>query len=138
MASTRASGSRATSLVIAVVTGVLLYVINRSPGWAELGIVTADAAPVIPWINAALGVAFVSSVILVFVDSPGLRVLAGIVVGGLAVWIAFRLLVLYPFPYGDLSGQGTLVRVVLAAVMISGLIAVLLSVGRLLRGGGPS
>jgi hypothetical protein len=65
-------------------------------------------------------------------------VLAGIAVGGLAVWIAFRLLVLYPFPYGDLSGQGTIIRVVLAAVMISGLIAVLLSVGRLLRGGGPS
>lgn len=135
MASGRQSGSRVLHLLAAVAFAGLLYVVNREPGWAELGIVTSAAEPVVAWVNAALVLGLVVSVVVVFVDAPRLLALAGIVAAGLTVWISFQLLRIFPFPYGDeLSGGSTMVRVVLAFAMIGGIVWLIVSIGRFLRG----
>jgi hypothetical protein len=133
MARGRSSGSRITYLLAVVASAGLLYVVDRSPGWEHLGILTPAAAPIVPWVNALLVVTLASSIILLFVDSPGLRNLAVIAVSALAIWAAFRLLTVFPFDYDQVSGQGTVIRVVLAAIMIGGILAIVVTFAHLRR-----
>ncbi len=134
MASGRASGSRTIHLLAAIACGGLLYVINSSPGWADLGVVTPEAEPVVVWVNAALLLGLVTSVILVFVDAPRLLALSGIVIAALVVWVSFRLLAIFPFTYGDeLSGGSNVARVVLAFAMIAGVVWIIVAIARFFR-----
>jgi len=133
MATGRSSGSRITYLLAIAASAGLLYVVDRSPGWEHLATLTPEVAPIVPWVNALLLVTLASSIILLFVDSPGLRNLAAIVVSALAIWVAFRLLIVFPFDYDQVSGQGTVIRVVLAAIMIGGILAIIVTFAHLRR-----
>lgn len=126
---------RLAFLVAAVLCGILLYLVNRDPGWRQFGLVTSAAEPVVPLVNASLVVALVVCLLSVFADLPRLRALAGVVLAGLGVWIAFRLLVIFPFAVGDgVSFGSLLIRILLAFGMIGGIVVIIVSAGRILRG----
>lgn len=133
MAGGRRSGNRFVHLLVAVACGALLYVVNRSPGWQDLPVLTGEFGPLVPWVNALLGLTLAAILILLFLDAPVFGAFALVAVSALGIWVAFRLLAVFPFSYDALTVGATVVRVVLVAGMVGGLILVIVGVARILR-----
>ncbi len=129
------SQGRTGYLVVALLAGGGLYVVNRAPGWADLGLFTADVEPLIAYLNGFLAIAFVANLVFAFADVPRLRGFAGLVLAGLGGWIAYQLLSVFPFTFGSaVSVVSIAAKAVLAFALIGAVLLAIVSARRLAQG----
>lgn len=133
------SGSRPQGrtgyLVLAILCGLALFALNRSPGWEDLGLFTPEVEPLIVFINGFLAIALVSNIAFAIADVPRLRGFAGLVLAGLGGWIAFELLSTFPFAFGSAPSVASMTaRVVLAFALIGAAMLAIVSARRIVQG----
>lgn len=101
MATTTSRARQAGYVVAALVNVGLAWLVNVWPGWEAVPFLTADAAEVIPLLNASLAVGAVSNLVYLLYDPPWLRALGSVATAGLSVAVLARTLAVFPFDFGD-------------------------------------
>lgn len=114
----------------AVVNLVLLYVVNVRPGWEAAPFLTADAADVLPYVNAALWTGVGVGVVLTLLHGAGVRALGDLVTT--VVGLAATLRVWDVFPFDLTSGWHLTVRVLLVIAVVGSMIGIVAALVRLL------
>lgn len=127
---------RAGYVAAVVVDVVLLWLVNVSPGWRALPVLTGSFAQVLPLLNASLAATAAANLVYLVHDSRRVRAVGDAVLSALGIALAARLLVVFPF---DLSayagGWELLVRGVLVLALVGSAVGVITALVRL---GGPS
>ena len=114
---------------------LLLYLVNRSPGWQVLPFLTDDMAQVIGLVNASLAAGVVANAVYVIADPRWLRALGDLVTTSIGLAALIRLWTVWPFDFGTTSVDWELVtRVVLGLGIAGSAIAIVVSLVSLLRG----
>lgn len=119
-------------LVAAGVNGVLLYLVNESPGWEAVPFFTAATEEVLPWVNASLALGVVVNVVYALWQAPRMRNLGETLTAVVAVAAAQRLWVVFPFDLG--APWSWIVRWVLVVVIVGSVISVVVQFVQLVRG----
>ena len=131
---TPVAARRVGYLVAVLVQSVLLFVINVSPGWEALPILTADAALVIGLINASLTVSIVANLSYVGYHAPWWRAFGDIVTTTVGLAVLLRLWQVFPFDFGAGSVDWALVsRVVLVIAVCASVLGILVQLVTLVR-----
>ena len=114
---------------------LLLYLVNRSPGWQVVPFLTDDMAQVIGLVNASLLAGVVANALYVVADPRWLRALGEAVTTSIGLAAMLRLWTVWPFDFGTTSVDWEQVtRVVLAFGIGGSAIAILVSLVSLVRG----
>ena len=133
---TRSGAARRSGYVGAMlVNGVLLFLINRWPGWAVLPFLTADMWQVLPWVNASLIAALVVNVVYLLADPAWLRSLGSAVTGAFGLAATIRMWQVFPFDFGAISfNWALLVRILLVLGIVGGAIGIVVALVGVVRG----
>ena len=135
------AGRRLGHLVGAAVNGLLLLVVNVYPGWQVVPFLTADAALVVPLVNASLIISAVVELGRAVVDPPWLRALGNVLTTGISLAVMVRSVQVFPFDFGQSEINWDLwVRMGLQFLSVALGIALVVQVVQLLRvllGGSP-
>jgi hypothetical protein len=99
---------------------VLLYLINRNPGWAAVPFLTDRAADVIPLVNASLIIGLTVSLVQVVHDPRWLVALGRIATTVIGMAVMVRTWQVFPFDFGDASFNWPLVTRFVLAVGVLG------------------
>ncbi len=137
-ARTGTASRRVGYAVAAVVNAVLLFLVNRSPGWEAVPFLTDRTAEVIPIVNASLVVGIVANLLYLVRDPVWLRAAGDIVTTGVGLAALVRIWQVWPV---DLtSGWDLLARVLVGLGVVGSMIGILAAVVRLTRwfAGSPS
>lgn len=120
--------------IVALVNGVLLYLINVVPGWEALSFLTDDVTLVLGLLNASLVVGIVVNVVWVLADPPWLRSIGQLVVSAVSLGVILAVLDVFPFDYSEWSFDATLLtRVVLVIAAVGTVIGLLVEAVGLVR-----
>lgn len=127
---------RAGYAVAAGVNGVLLLLINVTPGWAILPFLTPDMSIVLPWINASMVVGILSNVVNLVRDTPRVKGIGDLITGAVGLVAMIVLWQVFPFDFGaEPNGWSTVTRVVLLIGIVGTAIALIVSFVIAVRGG---
>ena len=124
--------------VAIVINAVLLYLVNRSPGWEALPFLTAETAEVIPFVNASIVAGIVANALYLVRDPVWLRAAGDLVTTGVGLLAMVRIWQVWPL---DLTSTWDLVARWVIGIGIAGsLIGIMVAVVKLTRwfGGSPS
>jgi len=125
-------------LVAIVVNAVLLYLINRSPGWEAVSFLTDDTPRILGLVNASIVAGIVANCIYTLWDPRWLRALGDIVTVSIGLMALVQLWVVFPIDFGSASVPWELVARWLIGVGIAGsilgIIVALARLGRALTG----
>ena len=137
---TRPRGSQPTASrrvgysIAVVINAVLLYLINRSPGWEAVPFLTDDTPRVLGLVNASLIAGVVANALYLVCDPRWLRALGDIVTTSIGLAALVGLWNVFPFSFAAASVDWELVARWVIAVAIGGsLIGLIVSVGQLVR-----
>jgi hypothetical protein len=127
--------SRRAGYVVAVLLNALmLYAVNRWPGWETLKFLTERTPEVLGLVNASMLVSLVANVAYLWRDGPRVRAfgdLVGTAVGAAAI---VRIWQVFPFDFGDSSFDwALLVRVLLGVALLGSVVGIVVALRRLLR-----
>ena len=137
-ARTRTASRRVGYAVAVVVNAVMLFLVNRSPGWEAVPFLTDATAEVIPIVNASLIVGIVANVVYLVRDPVWLRAAGDVVTTGVGLAALVRIWQVWPV---DLtSGWDVLARVLVGLGVVGSMIGILAALVRLTRwfAGSPS
>lgn len=127
---------RAGYLIAIVINGVLLYLLNGSPGWQAAPFLTAATAQVIEVVNLALGAGIAVNAAYLVHDPPWLRRLGDLATTVLGLAAAIRIWQVFPFSFGaGEQGWSTVARVLLIVAIVGSAIAIVVNLARLFRPG---
>ncbi|MEZ0448055.1 hypothetical protein [Cellulomonas sp. ICMP 17802] len=116
-------------LVGALVNGVLLWLVNVSPGWHVVPFLTPEFARVVPLVNAAIVVGLVADLVYVVSDPPWLRAAGDALVAAVGLVPLVALWRTFPFAFEGQSFDWELVvRIVLALGIVGSLIGIVVAV----------
>lgn len=129
--------SRRLGYVVAIViNAVLLYVINRSPGWQAVPFLTDDTAQVLGLVNASILAGIVANCVYLVWDPRWLRAVGDIVTTSIGLAALVQLWSVFPFAFGAAAINWELVARWVIGVGIAGsviaIIVALYQLGRLL------
>lgn len=128
-------GRRGGYVVAVLVNALMLYAVNRWPGWESLGFLTGRTPEVLGLVNASILVNLVANLAYLGHDGPRFRALgdlAGTAVGLAAVVRIWRV---FPFDFGASGLDWALtVHILLGVAIFGSAIGLLVALGRLLRG----
>lgn len=120
--------------IAALVNTVLLFVVALWPGWRSLRVLTADAALVIPGVDAALITGIVVNLLNLLFDRRWLRAvgdLVSTVIGLVAVIVMWDV---FPFDFSPVGGGWQVVaRIVLLVAIIGSAIGIIVASVRTVR-----
>ena len=117
-------------VVGAAVNALLLYLINRDPGWESLPFLTGDTIVVLGLVNASIAVGLVANLVYVAWDPTWLRSLGELVTTSIGVVALVRFWRMWPVDLPDLSAWVVIARIAVAAGIVGGLIGILVSTVR--------
>ncbi len=127
---------RAGYLVAIAINGVLLYLLNGSPGWQSASFLTSATTEVIGLVNLALGASIAVNAAYLVHDPPWLRRLGDLATTVIGLAAAIRIWQVFPFSFGPgEQGWSTLARVLLIIAIAGSAIAIVVHVARLFRPG---
>jgi len=122
--------------VAIVINAVLLYLINRSPGWRAVPFLTDDTAQVLWLVNASILAGIVANCVYPVWDPRWLRAVGDIVTTSIGLAAMVQLWSVFPFAFGDAAINWDLVARWVIGVGIAGsviaIIVALYQLGRLL------
>lgn len=101
------TGRRLGYLVGALVNLVLLFLVNRWPGWQAVPFLTDEAADLIPLLNAALWFGVGSNLVLAAWSPPWLRALVDLVSTSFSLAVLLRLARTMPFDFAGTTVDWT-------------------------------
>lgn len=119
-------------LVGAGVNVVLLYLVNRSPGWDAVPFLTDETTQVLGIVNASIVVGLVAQLVYVVWDPDWLRALGDVVTTGVGLLALVRIWQVWPIDLPT-DGRDALARAVVALGVVGSVIGVLAGVVRLVR-----
>ena len=130
------SSRRLGYVVAIVINAVLLYVINRSPGWQAVPFLTDDTAQVLGLVNASILAGIVANCVYLVWDPRWLRAVGDIVTTSIGLAALVQLWSVFPFAFGAAAINWELVARWVIGVGIAGsviaIIVALYQLGRLL------
>lgn len=132
--------ARHAGYVVAVlVDAVLLYAVNRWPGWQSVVFLTDDTREVLGIVNASLLVGLVANLAYLVHDGPRFRALGDLVVTSVGLLAVVRVWRVFPFDFTDTTLDWALVaRVLLVLAFVGSVIGILSQLGPLVRGSAVS
>ena len=95
----------------AVVQGIMLWLVNRWPGWEAVPFLTRDTGLVLGLVNATLLVTLVANLVYAVADPPRLKAFGDLVVAVVGLLALVRIRSVFPFDVS--SGWETTVRILL-------------------------
>jgi threonine/homoserine efflux transporter RhtA len=114
---------RAGYCIAAAINIVLLYLINKRPGWESVPFFTDDTVRVLALVNASLIAGLAVDVVQVVRDPPWLVALGGMTTTAIGTAVLVRMWQVFPLGFGDASFDWPLlVRALLAVGVIGSLI----------------
>jgi hypothetical protein len=128
--------ARRSGYVVAVlVNGLLLYLVNRRPGWEAVPFLTAETEQVLALVNASLVAGVVANLVYLVTDPPRLRSLGDLVTIGIGLAATLRVWQVFPFSFDeDGFPWETLCRWLLAVGIVGSAIGLVVALVGLVRG----
>ena len=117
-------------VVGAAVNALLLYLINRNPGWEAVPFLTGDTVQVLGLVNASIAVSLVAHLVYVVWDPTWLRSLGELATTSISVLALLRFWRVWPVDLPDPSAWAVIARIAVATGIIGGLIGILASTVR--------
>ena len=117
-------------VVGAAVNALLLYLINRNPGWEAVPFLTGDTIFVLGLVNTSIAVGLVANLVYVVWDPRWLRSLGELVTTSISVLALLRFWRVWPVDLPDPSAWAVIARIAVATGIIGGLIGILASTVR--------
>jgi hypothetical protein len=115
----------------AAVNAVLLYLINREPGWDAVPFLTSDTTQVLGLVNASIATSLVVNLVYVLWDPVWLKALGDLATTSIGVLAMVRIWQVWPL---DLSGSwDVLARVLVGIGIIGGVIGIVVSTVRFVQ-----
>lgn len=102
----------------------LLWLVNVSPGWRAVPLLTEEFAAVVGWVSLSLLVGGLANVVYLASDPRWIRRSGDAITAAASFVVLVQLWVLFPFDLGAWSAWTPALRVVLAVVTIGTAIAV--------------
>ena len=125
---------RAGYAIAALINAFLLYVVAVWPGWRSLRVLTADAALVVPWVDAALVAGIVVNLLNLLFDRRWLRAVGDLVttvIGLVAVIVTWDV---FPFDFSAVGGGWEVIaRIALLVAIAGSAIGIIVAVVRIVR-----
>jgi hypothetical protein len=117
------------------VNGVLLYLVNVSPGWDAVPFLTHDTTQVIGWVNASIAAGIIANALYLAMDERWFRASGEIAVTAIGLAAMVTLWQVFPFAFDDVGVPWHLVvRWLLAIGIVGSGIGIIANVVSLLRG----
>lgn len=122
-------------LVAAGINGLLLYLVNRRPGWEALPFLTPDTEKVLGVVNASIIAGLVANLVYLVADPPRLRSLGDLVTTGIGLAAMVRIWQVFPFSFeqGGFPWE-TVFRGFLAIGIVGSAIGIVVALVSLVRG----
>ena len=122
-------------LVAAGINGLLLYLVNRRPGWEALPFLTPDTEKVLGVVNASIIAGLVANLVYLVADPPRLRSLGDLVTTGIGLAAMVRIWQVFPFSFeqGDFPWEPVF-RWFLAIGIVGSAIGIVVALVSLVRG----
>jgi hypothetical protein len=117
-------------LIAVVVNGVLLYLINRDPGWQAVPFLTDATTEVLGLVNASIVVSLVANLVYVAWDPVWLKALGDLVTISVSVVALVRIWQVWPIDFPAGSPWEVLARVAVGVGIAGGLVGIVASIGR--------
>lgn len=127
-------GRRAGYVVAILLNALMLYAVNRWPGWESLGFLTDRTPEVLGLVNASMLVSLVANVAYLWRDGPRVRALGdlvGTLVGAAAM---VRIWQVFPFDFDTTAVPWDLVaRWVIGVGIFGCIVAIIVALVRFVR-----
>jgi hypothetical protein len=121
-------------LVSIAVESVMLWGAHRILDWGWFGFLTQEWTRVLPVLTASFVVGIVANVLFLFYDGVWLKASLEAVEGAFGIAVSVQVWRVWPFDFtGYLFPWETVVRVLLVLSIVGSAIAILVSLGRLVR-----
>ena len=126
---------RSGYVVAAVLNGVVLYLVNRRPGWDALPFLTPETTQVLGLVNASIIAGLVTNLVYLFADPPRLRSLGDLVTTGIALAAMVRIWQVWPISFepGGFPWD-TVFRWLVAIGIVGSAIGIVVALVTLVRG----
>jgi hypothetical protein len=98
-----AATRRVGHLAGVLVTAVMFYLVNVSPGWEAVPFLTADTERVLGLVNASLLAGVLAGLVYTLTDPAWVRAAGGLVTTAIGVAALVRLWQVFPFDFSDAS-----------------------------------
>ena len=132
--SPRSTARRAGYLTGALLDVTLLVLINESPGWSAVPVLTSAAADVVVAVDIALAVALVVNLLCLARPKRPLTAVGDVVSTAAGLVAVIRLLKVFPFAFADSTiDWTTITRLTLASIIVVVSIALLVQLVVLIR-----
>jgi hypothetical protein len=121
-------------MVGAVIGGILLYLINATPGWQAVPFLTADTSQVLGLVNASLIAGLVANVTFVVYDASWWKSFGELVSTSISLASLVRILQVFPFDFGETAFDWpVLARVVLVVAVVGSAIGLVVHLVSFIR-----
>ena len=114
----------------ALVNALLLYLINRNPGWDAVPFLTSDTTQVLGLVNASIAVSLAANVVYLVADPTWLKALGDLVTTAVGVFAMVRIWQVWPVDLPDGSFWAVIARALVAVGIVGGCIGIVASVVR--------
>lgn len=119
---------------MAVVNGLLLYLVNVWPGWAAVPFLTDDAATVMSVFNISLGVGIIVNIVNAVTDLLSVSAVAEIISSSFAIVVLILTWNVFPFEFDHgVVDWELIVRVVIGFAVAGCLVSIIVQVLLLIR-----
>lgn len=131
---TGSGGRRAGYVVAAVINLVLWFLANVDPGWQAVWFLSPSTAQLLPLFNLVILAQAAANVLYAIFDSTGLKRFLEVPLTLLSLWLAVRVLVVFPFDFGPDGGIWSQIVHVIAFVGVFGTaIALIVNIAQLVK-----
>ena len=117
----------------AAVNALLLYLINRNPGWEAVPVLTSETTLVLGLVNASIAVNLVANLVYLVWDPVWLKALGELVTTAVGVLASVRFWQVWPLDLDPGSGWDVLARVAVGLGIVGGCIGIIASVAKFAR-----
>jgi hypothetical protein len=127
---------RRIGYIAAILVNLLIYgFINVWPGWESFDFVTVEAADVVPLINLSIAVTILVNLVYVVYDGYRVKALGETLTSAVTLLVSIVVLSVFPFDFSAYAFPWTLLtRIVLLVAVLGSGIAIIVNLGRLIRG----
>ena len=117
---TGGGGRRAGYVIAAVINLVLWFLANVDPGWQAAWFLSPSAAQLLALFNLVIVTQAAANLLYAIFDSTGLKRFLEVPLTVLSLWLAVRVLVVFPFDFGPDGGIWSQIALVMAFIGVWG------------------